>query len=117
MIDNKDKRVPGNALVGEPVREINRWKNRKNPSDDDVLHLFTALRVEKKRDDMRKNISTDLQTKGNFSPSRDEVIARSVPAKHFNKATHILPTKYDSSQRKASWVLAASTSASPTRMA
>ena len=42
MIDNKDKRVPGNALVGEPVREINRWKNRTNPSDDDVPVLQVA---------------------------------------------------------------------------
>ena len=36
MIDNEDKRVVGHALVGEPVREITRWKNRKKPSPDDV---------------------------------------------------------------------------------
>ena len=48
MIDNKDKRVVGNALVGGPAREINRWKRRKKPSDDDVPVLQVSLKGKRK---------------------------------------------------------------------
>ena len=37
------RRLVGNALVGEPVREITRWKNRKNPSPDDVPVLQVTI--------------------------------------------------------------------------
>ena len=50
LIDNEDKRVVGTALVGEPVREIKRWMDRKNPSDDDVPVVQVHLQKCKTRD-------------------------------------------------------------------